>query len=98
MNLSREDIEQTILDGLIMCNQARPEDQQIPVSSKTEIFGPDGHVDSMGLVSLLLDIEDALIEKDIEINLNDERAMSAKNSPFRNVESLTDYIAKQLEA
>jgi acyl carrier protein len=98
MNLTREEIQQTILDGLTMCNQARPEGEQIPVATDTEIFGPAGHVDSMGLVSLLLDIEDALLEKDIEISLNDERAMSAKNSPFRSVASLTDYIMEQLEA
>lgn len=97
MNLSRKDIEQTVLDGLTMCNQARPEGEQIPVGSDTEIFGTAGHLDSMGLVSLLLDIEDALLDKDVEVSLSDERAMSAKNSPFRSVATLTDYIVEQLK-
>ena len=97
MNLTREDIQQTILDGLTMCNQARPEGEQIPVAADTELFGSAGHIDSMGLVSLLLDIEDALLDKDVEVSLSDERAMSAKNSPFRNVASLTDYIMDQLK-
>ena len=90
--MDRDEIEKAVLDGLAMCNHARPEDSQIPLESGTELFGENGHLDSMGLVSLLLDIEDALLDAGHEVTLSDEKAMSQKNSPFRSVESLTDYI------
>jgi acyl carrier protein len=50
-------------------------------------------LDSLGLVTLILNIEDKLSEKfGLNITLADDRAMSQKNSPFRSTESLTEYI------
>ncbi|NJO91917.1 MAG: hypothetical protein HC831_25325 [Chloroflexia bacterium] len=46
----------------------------------------------MGLVNLIVDIEGLLADNDIEVTLTSEKAMSQRNSPFRTVESLTDYI------
>ena len=46
----------------------------------------------MGLVALLIDIEDMLQDQDIHISLSDERAMSAANSPFKNVSTLVAHI------
>ena len=94
--ISREAIEALVMDGLRMCNEARLPDQQIPVAPDTPLFGNEGHLDSMGLVGLLLDIEDALVEQGHDIALSDEKAMSQKNSPFRDVQTLTDYIETQL--
>lgn len=59
----------------------------------TELFGPESALDSLGLVNLIVGVEEAINEKyDISINIADERAMSKRNSPFRSVESLTDHI------
>ena len=55
-------------------------------------------MDSLALVSFIADLEDKIsdeFEKDIV--LADEKAMSAKTSPFRNIESLTSYIKSLLE-
>lgn len=57
------------------------------------LFDPKSSLDSLGLVTLILNIEDNLSEKfGLNITLADDRAMSQKNSPFRSTESLTDYI------
>ena len=95
--MQREEILKVVLEGLEMCNHARPDESQIPLESGTELFGENGHLDSMGLVSLLLDIEDALLDAGYEISLSDEKAMSQKNSPFRSVDTLTDYVQNCLE-
>ena len=51
----------------------------------------------MALVNLIADIEEALAEKfDASIALADEKAMSAKNSPYRNVDSLTDAVIERM--
>jgi len=88
----KKDIQQIIFDALEMANNTREDDEQIPVSEQTEIYGTNGHLDSMGLVAFLIDIEEAMMDNGLEITLSDEKAMSQTRSPFRNVESLVDYI------
>jgi len=62
-------------------------------SPETALFGAGSVLDSMGLVNLIVTIEQSLEDKlDVVITLTDERAVSRKNSPFRTVEALAQYI------
>ncbi len=72
------------------------DDETAVVKSETVLLGNDAVVDSMGLVNLIVDIEGALADNDVEITLTSEKAMSQRNSPFRTVEALTDYIKELL--
>lgn len=90
--MNRSEIQRVIFDAIEMSNNVREDDQKIPVSEKTELYGQHGNLDSMGLVSFLIDIEESMLDRDIQISLSDEKAMSQTRSPFRNVETLTDYI------
>jgi acyl carrier protein len=62
-------------------------------SGGTRLFGAKSSLDSMGLVSLIADLE-GRIEAEFGRNviLADERAMSQVRSPFRTVDSLTAHI------
>lgn len=91
--MTNDDIQQIVFDAIEMANNARDDDKQIPVSKDTELYGSDGELDSMGLVAFLVDIEESFQDNNINISLSDERAMSQSHSPFRDVQSLTDYIA-----
>jgi acyl carrier protein len=63
------------------------------IDESTRLFGREGILDSLGLVNLLLDIEQQLNERHgVSLSLSDDRAMSQTRSPFRSVETLTDYI------
>jgi acyl carrier protein len=90
--MKKSEIIQTILSAIEMANHGRESDAQIPVKEDTLLYGEKGHLDSMGLVSFLIDIEESLMDKDIQINLSDEKAMSQSRSPFRSVSTLADYI------
>ena len=70
----------------------------IEKSPKTVLFGNGGCLDSLGLVNLVITIEQN-IEDDcgVKIIIADERAMSQKYSPFRTLGSLVDYIEMLLE-
>lgn len=68
------------------------DDESIAISNETVLLGNDAVVDSMGLVNLIVDIEGLLADEDLEVSLTSEKAMSQRNSPFRTVESLTNYI------
>jgi acyl carrier protein len=66
-------------------------------SSEAILFGPNGALDSLGLVYLIVEIEDA-VEKafGIAIILADQHAMSQSGGPFRTAGTLADYILEQL--
>jgi len=73
------------------------DDENITISESSVLLGNDAIVDSIGLVNLIVDIESALSEKDIEITLTSEDAMSRRKSPFRSVETLSDYIIELIQ-
>ncbi len=64
----------------------------------TKLYGRDGNLDSLTLVSLITDLEGKIYEQfKKEIVIADERAMSQKRSPFKDINSLTDYIEQLLQ-
>jgi acyl carrier protein len=69
------------------------------VTEETALLGDEGLLDSLGLVNLLVDVEQALEdETGAELTIGDDRAVSARHSPFRTVGSLADYALDLLHA
>jgi acyl carrier protein len=89
-------IQAIILDALHMANQTREDDQQLTVSPEAQLFGNDGQLDSMGPVTLIIDIDEALGESGYNIILTNERAMARAESPFKDMPSLVTYIEDRL--
>jgi acyl carrier protein len=85
-------IETAVLTAIRNTNLARTSENQIPDSPDAVLFGADSPLDSLGLVSLLMEVEEVLRDEGIEISLSDERAMSQRSSPFRSVPALVRYI------
>ena len=73
--------------------------EKIELSMDSKLFGGEGPLDSMALVSLVVDLEE-LIQDDYgkTITLADEKAMSRRTSPFSRVKNLIDYINEQLSS
>jgi len=64
-----------------------------PIDESMLLFGPRSIIDSLTLVSLLVDVEQRLNEElGVSIVIADERAMSQERSPFRTVGTLSDYV------
>ena len=67
-------------------------------SEKTILFGDSlsngmSKLDSLGLVNFIIAVEQNIEDEfNISITLADERAMSQKNSPFKDVFSLVRYL------
>jgi acyl carrier protein len=68
----------------------------VVLSKDTPLIGSTRILDSMGLVNVIVDIETAFLDEDVEISLTSEAAMSGRISPFRSVGSLCNFIARQL--
>ncbi|SVA52235.1 uncharacterized protein METZ01_LOCUS105089 [marine metagenome] len=89
----KEKIVQSIYNSIDELNEQLPQEQQLGQSTKTVLFGKDGKLDSLGLVTLLVIIEQNIEDEfDVSITIADERAMSQKRSPFRTIGTLADYI------
>jgi acyl carrier protein len=65
------------------------------VNEQTPLFGSDSVLDSMGLVNVIVDIESRLRSNNFDVSLISEQAMSQRNSPFRSVSTLADFILTQ---
>tara|TARA_B110001450_G_C17615535_1_gene479115 strand:- start:87 stop:380 length:294 start_codon:yes stop_codon:yes gene_type:complete len=74
-------------------------EETMELSLDSKLFGGGGPLDSMALVSLVVDLEE-LIEDDYgkTITLADEKAMSRRTSPFSRVQNLIDYVQEQLNS
>ena len=71
----------------------RDDNIDLEVDEKTFLLGPEAVLDSLGLVTVLVDLEQSLEDEfGFSLTIADERAMSQDKSPFRTVQSLTDYI------
>ena len=70
----------------------------ITVDSQTPLFGPNSALDSMGLVHVIVDIESRLRDAGHPVSLISEQAMSQRNSPFRTVTTLAEFIQSQSTA
>jgi len=74
-----------------------PEHRDGTVDSETRLFGAQSRLDSNGLVSLIVEVEQQLNDKyGTEIVIADDRAMSRNRSPFRTIGSLAEYVHELL--
>ena len=91
-------IEKIIIEVLNEINEELENENLNNPTSETKLYGGSGALDSLALVSLITDLEERISDEfEKDIILADEKAMSQKTSPFRNVETLTNYIQKLLE-
>ena len=68
-----------------------------PVSEETSLIGRRSSLDSLGMVTLIVDLEQRIEEQyGAALTLASDRAMSQQSSPFRTVRTLTDYICTLL--
>lgn len=90
----KETIIQTIYGVVDEVNLQQPDNGQLEKSLDTVLFGQNGKLDSLGLVNFVVaaeqNIEEAL---GVSVSVSDERAMSQRNSPFRTIGTLVDYIS-----
>jgi D-alanine--poly(phosphoribitol) ligase subunit 2 len=96
--MESEKITQVIYDIIDETNAGLPPNRQIEKSGDAVLFGRNGTLESLELVHFIVAVEDRVREElGASITLADERAMSQKSSPFRNVSSLSGYIVELME-
>ena len=92
--MKKQEITEIIID--IVADFLQTQGTHIEINEETALFGDKAVLDSMGLVNIVIDLESTLLDKGMEISLTSENAMSRRQSPFRSVSSLADFICEQL--
>jgi acyl carrier protein len=88
-----ENIVAAIYRAVDWINGELPPDRQLIKVPETRLLGAESVLDSMYLVSLIIAIEREVEDTfGVALTLADERALSMKESPFRSIQSLADYI------
>lgn len=91
--MTREEIKTTVIENVKNLVSTFPQDQQFEVNEQTVLFGLGSQIDSLSLVSVIVDLEmHYSTELDVEFSLTNDRAMTRPVSPFDSVENLVDYI------
>jgi acyl carrier protein len=85
-------LQQVIFEAIEQFNEESPDNPDLELELSTPLFGPESELDSLGLVNLLLTVEQRLHDEFVvNVSIADEKALSLENSPFRTVETLRDY-------
>lgn len=92
------DVLDVIYGALRTLNEERGADEQIPVGPSTCLFGEDALLDSLSLVSVIVDIETLASDRfGRGISLTNDEAMSRDPVPFTDVGALKAYIVELLQ-
>ncbi len=95
----REKVLTIVKNSICELNEELDYDSLRSPSQDTQVFGGEGSIDSLSLVRLVIGLESEIgTEFGTNIQLANEKAMSYRNSPFRTVGTLVEYITAKLEA
>ncbi len=91
-------IVELVSNGLKEILKTNSNEVQEEINLDTVIFGQNGLLDSLSLVTFIVDLENAVsVESGKDIILAGEKAMSQKNSPFMTVKTLSEFIKMLLD-
>lgn len=96
MNLDQsKEIVISVITGVL--EEAKLKDK-VKVTEEMQLIGGESLLDSMGLVSVCLTLEDLADEQGFEFDWTSDAAMSKSRSMFRTVKALAEEFANQSEA
>ena len=97
--MKKQEILKIVLEAVSEVGEDQENEILLNPDESTRLYGGEkGNLDSMGVVFLVTELEESLSEKlGIDLTLADDRAMSQRNSPFKSVKTITDYIMMLLK-
>lgn len=94
----RDDLIPLIIEALQGLNGQQGISLPDELCSQLELFGRNGILDSLALVTLIVTLEQRIEDKyGVSISLADEKAMSQTSSPFRTIASLAHYASRAID-
>ena len=93
--LTREQALQIVLRRLAALGHELGKPELAQADEQTRLFGETAALDSIGLVTLIADLEDDIrVATGQTVTLADEKAMSRLTSPFRRAGLLAEHVVE----
>jgi len=91
--MKKEKILEIVISVVKSLVETLPENQKFEVDQNTILFGKGSNIDSLSLVSIIVDLETTFsVDYDFDISLTDDRAMLREKSPFESILVMVEYI------
>jgi len=98
LKLNIDIIQEIVIDNLKIILEENSYDQNIELKPETEIFGETAIIDSLGLVDLIVALEEHLMDEyDQDIIVVDESSIIDTDSPFKSIRSLSNLILSKID-
>lgn len=98
VKMMNERIVQAIYKAVDEVNEQLPKEYRIEKSMETALFGRTGSLDSLGLVSMIVAVEQKIEEEfGVAIVLADEKVLSQQTSPFQTIGTLVNHVSMLLK-
>ena len=95
--ISKEEIISYIYEIIDQHNESNKEDLLIKKDLDTELIGNKGNLDSLGLINFLIEVEVIMKKKvDKKIFVIDENLFLDENGPYKNINTLCEFILNQV--
>lgn len=90
-------MKEELIALIIETLQGMSEDREASYTGETALMGNNKVVDSLGLVSLIAAVEQAIDDRyNVLVTLADEKAFSQRTSPFLTIASMAEYAAQRI--
>jgi acyl carrier protein len=84
---------EAVYAALDQLNRQRPADRRLPKEPETRLIGPDGRLDSLGLVTFIVAVEEQVEDRfGKRLTLTDDRVLSSEDGPMHSVKTLAAFI------
>ena len=96
-DVTRRRVSDLVREAVQRLNRELHYDSLRDPKRETPLFGGESSIDSLSLVSLVVELETRVEEEfGRDVVLADAGAMSSRRSPYRTVGSLTDLVLERL--
>lgn len=93
-----DNIVALIYEAFDETNAMLPSERQVEKSVETALYGPLSALDSLGLITLIVSIEQKIDERfGVGVTLAEDGDMFQSGSPLTSVEALAEHIAVLIE-
>ncbi len=88
---------EAVYAALDQLNRQRPSDRRLPRDPATLLIGPDGRLDSLGLVTFIVALEQQIEDRfGRAVPLTDPALLAADDGPMRSVGTLAAYLKERI--
>ena len=98
MTESNPEMMQVVLEAVAEVNRLLPPEQQVPTAAETLLAAEGGHLDSMGVVNLIVALDAALARRfGTTLSITEDMTLFGDAHPLETIGSLAACLKEKLE-